>query len=141
MGIEKFLITSAVTLVIAQRLVRVLCNKCKQGFKPPMEFLKKVFPEKKDFSNVVVYRAQGCPECHDSGYYGRHPIFEILPIDNTIRRQMQVDPSIEQLRKVIRAKGVQSLRDNGLNLVFQGITTFEEVIRTTVDEHSHSKAA
>jgi len=136
MGIERYLINSSVALVLAQQLVRLLCPKCKQPYNPPPELVKKIFPKDPGALAKIFYKSEGCPLCFQTGYFERRPIFELLAVDNEIRNQMEVDPSVEQLRKTIRRKGTKSLRDFGMDLVLEGLTTFDEVIRTTVEDYS-----
>jgi len=128
-GIDTTLIQSAVTAVLAQRLVRVLCPKCKEAYKPAPEFLKKCgfHPDKVQ----VLYKEKGCPECNGTGFRGRTGVHELLVFDNSIRELLVGRPSIQAIRTAARQAGMKSLQDSGLQKVAAGITSVNEIIRVT----------
>ena len=128
-GIDTTLIQSAVTAVLAQRLVRVLCPKCKEAYKPTPEFLKKCgfHPDKVQ----VLYKEKGCPECNGTGFRGRTGVHELLVFDKAIRELLVGRPSIQAIRTSARQAGMKSLQDSGLQKVAAGITSVNEIIRVT----------
>lgn len=126
-GIDSSLIQSAVTAVLAQRLVRVLCKECKEPYPLPDEMRKKlrIPPDKQ----AVVFKPKGCPACHGTGYKGRTGIHELLIFDAGIRELIVGSPSIETIRAAARKAGMKTLHEAGLTKVFAGVTSFEEVMR------------
>jgi type II secretion system protein E len=126
MGIEGFLVSSSLIGVLAQRLVRVICPKCKEPFKPEQGIMDRMgFTE----DNITVYHGVGCEECRNTGYSGRTGIFELMIADSEMRRLILERASSDIIRKRAVSNGMQVLRDNGLDKVKQGITTIEEVLR------------
>jgi len=132
MGIEPYMISSTVIGVLAQRLVRVLCPQCKEAYRPPARSLKTFFPGREDLSNVSLFRAIGCDQCQGSGYLGRRGIFELLLMTDELKAAINSGASSEQFRQVALTQGLKTLRSSGLDLVFKGFTTVEEVFRSTV---------
>ena len=128
-GIDTTLIQSAVTAVLAQRLVRVLCPKCKEPYPAPPEFRQKlgVPPEKE----VTIYREKGCPACHGTGYKGRTGVHELLVFDNAIRELLVGHPSIQAIRAAARKAGTRTLQEAGMTKVLAGITSLNEIVRVT----------
>lgn len=126
-GIDTTLIQSAVTAVLAQRLVRVLCKRCKEPFTPPPDFLAKLgVPAGKE---VTLYKEVGCQSCNDSGYRGRTGIHELLVINNEIRDLLVGRPSIQDIRNAARKAGMKTLKQSGVQKVIAGITSLNEVMR------------
>ncbi len=127
MRIEPFLISSSVIGVLAQRLVRVICEKCKEEYPPPPEILKELDLDQNN--QVKLYRGAGCPLCKDTGYYGRTSIYEILELDERIRSLILSKTSSDIIKEESIKKGMKTLRESGLEKALQGITTIEEVLR------------
>ena len=128
MGVEPFLVGTTVEGIMAQRLARRLCKHCKQPWKPKPEDLPHDFP-KELLETGTIYRPVGCRECRDTGYAGRVALYELLIPNDDIRRLAgEKAPSIE-VKKVARANGMATLRDNGWKKVGLGITSVEEVVR------------
>ncbi|MFM8634233.1 MAG: GspE/PulE family protein [Planctomycetia bacterium] len=126
-GIETSLIQSAVTAVLAQRLVRVLCPECKQPGPLPDDLRKKLgVPAGKE---VTIYKAKGCPACHGTGYKGRTGIHELLVFDKAIREMLVGQPSIEAIRVTARKAGMRTLMEAGMAKVIEGATSLDEVSR------------
>jgi Type II secretory pathway, ATPase PulE/Tfp pilus assembly pathway, ATPase PilB len=126
-GIEPFLLVSALRLVIAQRLVRRLCDGCKSEIKPDVRF--------KDIPLAgPIYEAKGCEKCRFTGYKGRIGIFELLPINEEIRNMIYYRKSSDEIRKRAEAMGMRSLYKCGLEKMKAGLTTLEEVIAVTVSD-------
>jgi type IV pilus assembly protein PilB len=128
MGLEKFLITSATSGIVAQRLVRTICQDCKVEYEPPAEMLE-ALGLKGDTS--TFYKGSGCAFCHASGYRGRTGIYEILQPSPEINKLVYQDVSWKQLNDKAVEQGMHTLRQSGLEKAKQGITTLEEIIRVT----------
>jgi len=132
-GIESYLIASTVLGIMAQRLVRVLCKSCKSPYELPERALKSIFPERVTTAKVTLYRPKGCAECQGSGYWGRRGIYELLVMNEAIRELIHRDVRSAEIKKAAQAQGMKTLRESGLDLVFQGSTTVDEVFRNTVE--------
>ena len=126
MGIEAFLVSSSLIGVLAQRLVRVICPKCKEPYKPQQEMIDKI---ELLSNNVTTYHGAGCEECRHTGYQGRTGIFELMVVNEEIRRLIMERASSEVIRKKSVVGGMQILRDSGWQKVHEGVTTIEEVLR------------
>lgn len=131
MGVEPFLITSTVEVIIAQRLIRILCNKCKEPYTPSEYELSQIGLPQEAVKDRTFYRAKGCRECNDIGYKGRIGIFEILLMDDKIRYLIMKKAHTAALRKSAIESGMKTLREDGLLKIFDGITTLEEITRET----------
>ena len=129
MGIERYLLASALNLVVAQRLVRRICEHCKEPTELDEEVIKHLGISKEQAENSVFYHGRGCPACGETGYLGRLPIFEFLDVDNDISEKIISSATESQIREASRRKGYGGLLDSGVNKVLQGLTTAEEVIR------------
>lgn len=127
MGIEPYLLSSAMIGVVAQRLVRVICPACKTSSLAPPEVNKRYGWDKKD--SVRLYRGRGCPECYDSGFKGRVGIYEALQADAELQQLIMTNPSRDELDAYIEKQQINTLFSDGLNRVREGITTIEEVTR------------
>lgn len=130
MGVEPFLIASAVDCVLAQRLARKLCSSCKEEYEPTVESLKVVnFPTINGEYPKKLHRAKGCKKCGSSGYKGRIGVYEVMMVSETIERMITVRASTEEVAKVAIQEGMVNLRNDGLDKVRQGITSIEEILR------------
>lgn len=127
MGVEPFLVSSSLTAIIAQRLVRILCDDCKEEYTPTSED-KKYF--KDDFKGNL-FKPKGCAKCFNTGYTGRMGIFEFLDVDSDLRPVILSNPDFTSIKNAALKKGMKSLRDDGLDKVKAGLTSLEEVIRIT----------
>jgi len=135
MGIEPFLVSSSLECLIAQRLVRLICPKCKVPVKSKHEILwhlKKDIDVRAD--EVEIYEGKGCAECRFTGYRGRTGIYEVLTVTEAIRELILARASSQQIRQKAIAQGMRTLRQDGLQKVFKGLTTFSELIRVTQQE-------
>lgn len=139
MGIEPYLLASSLNLIIAQRLVRKICDKCKEEVKLSEEVIRRLAVDKKDIKNPVFYQGRGCNTCGDTGYSGRLPIFEFLVMDSEMRDKLIVRAPEAEIRKLSRAKGYGGLIDSGVNKMLLGLTTAEEVLRVTFTEDKSIK--
>jgi general secretion pathway protein E len=129
-GVEPFLISSSLLAVIAQRLVRVLCEHCKEPYKPDMTVQALgVRPDR--LSKYTFYRAKGCDKCFQTGYRGRIGIYEIMIMDNKIKTLIQRTVDSFQIKQEALKLGMGTLRRDGIEKVLRGITTIEEVVRVT----------
>lgn len=137
MGIEPFLVASTVNIIIAQRLVRKICEKCKASYTQTFEEITKVFsPEiiKKHFGEVQtvrLYHGNGCAVCHSTGYSGRVGIFEVLGISEEIKKLITQKADSDVITKKAIEEGMTTMMEDGLDKIQLGITTIEEVIRVT----------
>ena len=133
MKVEPFLISASVIGVVSQRLIRIVCPKCKESFNPPPELVKGLgLPS---IGNMFTfYRGKGCDGCKDTGYLGRTAIFELMTINDHIRELIMTKASTSAIRQAARKIGMQTLREDGLQKVLKGITTVEEIMRATAEE-------
>ncbi|MGH1537498.1 MAG: ATPase, T2SS/T4P/T4SS family [Gammaproteobacteria bacterium] len=127
MGIEPYLLSSAMIGVVAQRLVRVICPACKTSSLAPPEINKRYGWVEKD--SVRLHRGRGCPECYDSGYKGRIGIYEALQADAELQQLIMTNPSRDELDAYIGKQQIKTLFSDGLDRVREGVTTIEEVTR------------
>jgi len=135
MGIEPYLVASSVECFIAQRLVRVICPKCKKAVKPSMEVLKELGVEQvKDISKIKFYEGEGCDDCKQTGYMGRTAIYEILFVDADIRDLILARQPADKIKEKAVEKGMRTLRQDGWEKIRRGITTPSEVLRVTEAE-------
>jgi len=131
MEVEPFLISSTLEAVISQRLVRVICNFCKEEYEPSPEELELIELTPEEAKKHKFYRGRGCPACNNIGYMGRTGIFEIMIMNEELRRVVVDKASASEIREVALRYGMKTLRKDGLDKIFQGITTIEEVVRET----------
>ena len=129
MGIEPFLITSSVIAIIAQRLVRVLCPECREEYIPDDKSLAKIGVDKGMLENHKVYRRKGCPACMNTGYRGRAAIFEMMILDDHLKKLILKTSDTNQIGKEAVKLGMITLMQDGVSKVLEGITTVEEVFR------------
>ncbi|UCF16671.1 MAG: Flp pilus assembly complex ATPase component TadA [Phycisphaerales bacterium] len=134
MGIERYLLASALNLVMAQRLVRRICVHCKEPVTLSDKVIERMGLDKEQSKNSVFYHGKGCPACGGTGYLGRLPIFEFLPVDNDISERIVASNTEAQIRESARQKGYGGLLESGVGKVLQGLTTAEEVIRIAFTE-------
>ena len=128
MGVEPFQISSSLAGVIAQRLVRRLCDECK--YEDQVTTQEKIIFEKYGFKNVTkVFRKKGCASCNNKGYRGRAGVFEILVLDDEMRRLINQNADVLDLQEAARRSGMMTLMQSGLAKILLGVTTFEEVMR------------
>lgn len=133
MGVERYLITSSVNGVLAQRLVRRLCAQCRQAYVPDLSLIRRLGMQGVFQEGQVFYRAAGCPACRGVGYVGRVAIHELLVLDGVIHRAIIDGADAVTLNALALERGMRSLRADGLLKAAQGLTTIEEVVRCTED--------
>ncbi|MFA5143363.1 MAG: ATPase, T2SS/T4P/T4SS family [Candidatus Omnitrophota bacterium] len=134
MGVEPFLVASAVECFIAQRLVRVICEKCKHEVKPEKELLKELGVSGLNLSKVKICEGKGCDACRFTGYKGRTAIYEFLEMKEAIKELVLKRSSSDQIKKRATELGMRTLRQDGWEKIRKGITTPSEVIRVTQQE-------
>jgi type IV pilus assembly protein PilB len=132
MGIEPFLVASSVHLICAQRLVRRVCNACKQRQPTPPPSLTQAGFSPEDASTVVPVKGKGCERCNGTGYKGRVGLYEVMDVSDELRELILVGASGLELRRKAVEEGMITLRNSGLRKVKEGVTTIEEVVRETV---------
>jgi len=130
LGIEPFLIASALEGVIAQRLVRRICPNCKEPYKPTEEELSELGL----FGEYTFYRGRGCEHCMGTGYRGRTGIYEVLEVDEDVKKHILKTQDAVELRNFVKSKGFKSMLEDGIRKVLAGITTSEEVLRAVKTE-------
>lgn len=133
LGVEPYLITSSVKAVVAQRLVRVLCSNCKKEYSLSEAEIKTLNLSSKDLKGKKVFKAAGCSRCFDTGYSGREAVFEIMEIDDNLKKTILTSSDSNQIMDVALSQGMLLLRQNGIEKVLNGVTTVEEVLRVTQD--------
>jgi type IV pilus assembly protein PilB len=130
MGIEPFLVSSALDTVLAQRLCRTLCKECKEPYTPTEQELAEVrFPHDPSEQLPVLYRAVGCSACARTGYHGRMALHEVMTVTEEIERLAVSRASTDEIEKMATAQGMHSLRDDGWLKVSRGLTSIEEILR------------
>ncbi len=131
LGIEPFLISSSVLAVIAQRLVRVLCDDCKEAYQPDPVHLERLGMTAEEVGDRVFYNSKGCEKCFQSGYRGRVGIYEILVLNDKLQNMILKTFDSHQIKNEAVANGMTTLYQDGLQKVLNGVTTIEEILRVT----------
>ena len=126
MGVEPYLIGAALNMVLAQRLVRRVCSKCKQSYEPPRNIRKAL--ERMGYEMETFYRGVGCRNCRNTGFRGRIGLHELLVVSDQLRDAIVSSPSVGPLRKIAAQDGMVSLPHDGFRKIREGITTVEEVL-------------
>jgi type IV pilus assembly protein PilB len=134
MGVEPFLITATVEGILAQRLVRKICEECRTPFDPGPEQLMELNLRAEDAKNKTFYYGRGCQRCNNTGYKGRCGIYELVVMNDELRDLISAGASTDQLRTACRNQGMVTLREAGLKAVFDGVSTIDEVARETIVE-------
>ena len=132
LGLETFLITATIEGVVAQRLVRKICERCREEYKPSEEELFRLSLTPEDVGNRPLYRGRGCDFCNQSGYRGRMAIFEIMIMDDELRELVMQNASSQLLSAEARKRGMRTLRQSGLLALYDGLTTIDEIVKETM---------
>lgn len=143
-GVEPYLVSSSVEAFIAQRLVRTLCSHCKQENKDAPEELKNQITRELGFKSTktfTIYKGKGCDKCNGTGYWGRIAIFEILLLDDELKKMVMKRVPSGEIKKMAISKGMSTLRQSGWRKVISGLTTPEEVLEVAPDEMSMGDSA
>ena len=131
-GVEPFLLTATLETVVAQRLVRKVCNDCKQYYEPDDKVLQELNLDADEIVGKKFAYGKGCEACNFSGYKGRLAIYEIMPVSERLKDLVLTESSTQTIREVALEEGMRSLRDSGLLAIYDGVTSVEEVIRETM---------
>ena len=131
MGVEPFLVASALSLVVAQRLVRKPCAACAVPYLPSTQTCDLLGLSQQDLADATPRQGRGCAECAGTGYRGRLGVFEVLPITSALRRVLLATPTEEAIGTAAREHGMETLRTSALAAAHRGDTTYEEVLRAT----------
>jgi len=134
MGVPAFLITATVEGILAQRLVRRICSECRTQFAPSDDLLMELQLPLNTARKYKFYYGKGCARCNNSGYKGRIGLYELMMMTDELRDGIAAEASADDLRVIARQQGMTTLRESGLKLIFDGLTTIDEVVRETVIE-------
>ncbi len=134
MGIEPFLVTSSVNLILAQRLARMVCESCKSPVQVSPQMLLNLGVAPEELQNFVCYRGTGCPLCSNTGYKGRIALYEALPMREEIRELILQGASATEIKKEAVRLGMKTLRQAALTKLREGVTTVDEVLKSTVED-------
>jgi type IV pilus assembly protein PilB len=134
MGVEPFLVASSVNLILAQRLVRVICSGCKSPVELPPQAFIDIGANREDVSTFHSFRGVGCPACSGSGYRGRLALYEVMPISDELRELILNGASAAELKRAAIESGMITLRQSGIQKLREGVTTIEEVVRVTIGD-------
>jgi type IV pilus assembly protein PilB len=136
LGLEPFLLTATLEGIVAQRLVRKICQRCKESYEPSEDELALLQLTPEDLAGKPLHRGAGCDYCNGSGFKGRQGIFEIMVLDDELREMIMQNASTQVLARAVRKRGARSLRQSGLLALYDGITTLDEVVRNTIVEEA-----
>lgn len=134
MGIPTFMISATVEAILAQRLVRRVCSQCRQEHEPSKDALFLLGMKEEELAGRKFYKGSGCDRCNNTGYKGRIGIFELMIMNDSLREMIMQNTSTDELRVEACKHGMVALRDSGMQLAFDGLTTLDEVLRETVVE-------
>ncbi|MGI6086745.1 MAG: type II secretion system ATPase GspE [Kiritimatiellia bacterium] len=135
-GVKPFLLATSIRATMAQRLVRVICDKCKSPYTPTDQELKILGPAAEQMRQAQLFKGVGCAVCSNSGYRGRKGLYEIFVMNDEVRTMIYEKVSADDLRRRARELGMRSLREDGLRKVVAGITTLEEVLGITMGDEA-----
>jgi type IV pilus assembly protein PilB len=134
MGIPTFLLTATVEAILAQRLVRRICAKCREPFQPSQEVLFDLGIKEEEMGSKKFFRGAGCDKCNNTGYKGRVGLFELMIMNDDLREMVMRNSTSDELRVKAKSYGMVTLRDMGLKFINEGITSVDEVLRETMQE-------
>ncbi len=134
MGVEPFLVASAVNLITAQRLARRVCSDCKVVEDIPVKALVDAGVPADEAPNVVCYRGAGCPKCNGTGYKGRVGFYQVMPMLEPVRELILNGANTAEIKRETMRLGIKTMRQSGLTKLAEGVTSFEEVLRVTVSD-------
>jgi len=132
MGIEPFLVASAVNLITAQRLARRVCSECKQPEEIPLQALIDAGVPSDEAASLVCMRGKGCPVCNNTGYKGRVGFYQVMPMREEIKELILNGANTAEIKRESMRIGIKTMRQSGLTKLKEGVTSFEEVLRVTV---------
>jgi len=131
MGLERFLVASAVNCVVAQRLVRRICTRCNVEYEPEEVLISQVNLTPEEAASLKLHKGEGCAQCNNTGYSGRAGLYEVMPVSDTIRKLILGGQSSEEIRAAAIEEGMVTLRQDAINKMKAGITTITEVLEET----------
>ena len=134
MGIEPFLISSAVILILAQRLIRKVCMECREPIKVHPQLLIDLGVAPDEVKTFPVFKGKGCPICNNTGYKGRVGLYEVMPMKEEVKELVLSRSSTSEVKKEAMRLGMKTLRQSGIIKIREGLTTIEEVLRSTMDD-------
>lgn len=134
MGIEPFLISSAVILILAQRLIRKICMDCREPIKVHPQLLIDLGIPPDEVKSFQVYKGKGCSICNNTGYKGRVGLYEVMPLKEEIKELILSRASNSEIKKEAIRLGMKTLRQSGISKIKDGVTTIEEVLRSTIED-------
>jgi len=134
MGIEPFLISSAVILILAQRLIRKICMDCREPIKVHPQLLIDLGIPPDEVKSFPVYKGKGCPICNNTGYKGRLGLYEVMPMKEEVKELVLSRASTTEVKKEAMRLGMKTLRQSGIMKIKDGVTTIEEVLRSTIED-------
>ncbi|MHC1696726.1 MAG: type IV-A pilus assembly ATPase PilB [Geobacteraceae bacterium] len=134
MGIEPFLVASAVNLITAQRLARRICSECKEIEEIPVQALIDAGCSPEEAPAFVCYKGKGCPKCNETGYKGRVGFYQVMPMYEEIRELILNGANTAEIKRESMRLGVKTMRQSGLTKLKEGVTSFEEVLRVTMPD-------
>jgi type IV pilus assembly protein PilB len=132
MGIEPFLVATSVNIIQAQRLIRRICNDCKEEINVPVEGLIEIGFQKSEAADLKLYKGRGCTACNNTGFKGRIGLYEVMEVTDELRELIIIGASAMELRRKAIDVGMITLRESGLCKIREGVTTIEEVVKETV---------
>jgi type IV pilus assembly protein PilB len=132
MGVEPFLVTASVNLILAQRLARKICAECKQPLETNVKALVDLGMKEADAKKVQLFKGAGCRTCSNTGYKGRIAIYEVMPFFDGLKELVLQGASTAEIKAEMIRQGAKSLRMSGISKLVEGITTVEEVLRVSV---------
>lgn len=138
MGVKPFLVASSVRAILAQRLVRRICQKCKEPYTPTENELRALKLDASKLGDATLYHGKGCADCANTGYRGRMGIYELFVIDDEVRRLIYEKVSATTIRQRARSLGMRTLREDGVRKVLAGLTTPEEVIEASMEDEEQA---
>jgi len=134
MGVKPFLVSASLRAALAQRLVRSICQNCKQPYEPPASELSVLGISPEQASSASFMQGQGCDKCGGNGFRGRKGVFEIFTVNQELEEMIYHNVSIVELRKKAREMGMRTMREDGFRKVLAGVTTLSEVMLVTTEE-------
>jgi type IV pilus assembly protein PilB len=134
MGIEPFLISSAVILILAQRLIRKICMDCREPIKPSPQLLIDLGVPPDEVKSFTVYKGKGCTICNGTGYKGRLGLYEVMTMKEEIKELVLARASASEIKKEAIRSGMKTLRQSGMTKIKDGMTTIEEILRSTMED-------
>ncbi len=132
MGVASFMVTATVEAILAQRLVRRICPECREEIQPGEDMLLELQLSREQVEGKKFYRGAGCNSCNNTGYKGRVGLFELMILDDELRELIMQNAQTDVMRDTAQKKGMRLLRDTGIDFIFDGTTTAEEVVRETI---------